>query len=215
MKLKSYLEAINSEIVEFREEEIYSLYGTANVGKSLYLLGEVANALSQGIRVIWLDTEGGLDGLKNKFMPKLVDRFHVKPEQLAELKYRRIFDIEQLALEFGIKLNIEYGDKKAGIYIKDTHDKTENTILSEYGRKRGNIMLVIDSFSSPFKLEFTTNVENFSGRADAMSAVMLGIVKFMAKTKAFTVLTHHTSINPTNPYEVSGAMRGGNYCKIL
>jgi len=210
---KSFLQSVEDIIGgEFREKEIYSFYGMANVGKTTYLIGEVINAIKQGYRVAWIDTEGGFTGIWSRFSGVYKSRFGVDDKSVEDnFYYVKLLTPEALAKYLGVDYEINYGKgNKVAIKLKGFLSKPDGTLYEVYGKKRGKVLVVVDSFSSPFKLNFSTNVENFSGRADAQSMTIMGIMKFMDKTSATVILTHHSSLNPSNPYQVVGGVRGGN-----
>lgn len=207
--MKSYLSNVDKLIGgDFREKEIYSLFGEASVGKSLYLIGEAISLMSQGTRVIWLDTEGGFDGLWEKFSPLLMQRFGVSEERVKELFfYKRVVTAQEFCKFFGFDLEVSY-NKKVAIDINGWKEK-DGEAYTLFGRMRGKMAIILDSFSSPTKMEIPTNVQNFSARADLQSFMILGMVKFMSKVGAFALMTSHESKNPTDIYHSNPNMRGG------
>lgn len=211
--ITSYLEGINRLLGEgYDDKEIYSLYGEPNVGKTTFLIGEVANFLSKGYRVVWVDTEGGFSGVWNRWFPIYKERFKVKPEEEKNFIYQRAFTVEEFARFFGYSASVDYDVKKTNVLLSGKiTNKTdlEDTIYGKVGRLRGKVAVIIDSFSSPIKLQFTGSVQNFSGRADAESIMMLSLMQYMEKTSAFAILTSHSSKNPTDIYHSNPTMRGG------
>lgn len=195
---------------EFKGKEVYSIYGLASVGKTLYLIGEAINALKNGYRVIWIDTEGGFDGLWENFKNRYAKRFGYDFKNFEEnWEYRRILTAEELAKYLGIDIEVDYDKGKTEVSIKGFSEK-EDTIYEKFGKKRDNVLIILDSFSSPFKMGFTTKVQDFSARADTQSIIMMAVMKFMDKTNAILLASHHSSLNPTNPYQTVGNVRGGN-----
>lgn len=91
--VQSFLKGINDLIGgEFYEKEVYSIYGVPSVGKSVYLMEEVANFLNQGYRVIWIDTEGGFRGNWSVWTPVFISKFpNMKPENFH---YEKVLDLE-------------------------------------------------------------------------------------------------------------------------
>lgn len=208
--VKSYLQSVNDIVGEFRGREVYSIYGSASVGKSIYLMGEGINALKAGLRVVWIDTEGGFDGLWNKFKDKYAARFQYDFKGFDDnWEYHRVLTPEEFIRYLGIDIEVNYDKSKIEIAIKKFIEG-QDTIYEKFGRKRDNLMVIVDSFSSPFKLGFTTNVQNFGARADAQGIAMMAAMKFMEKTNAILLASHHSSLNPTNPYQQVGNIRGGN-----
>ncbi len=208
--MKSYLKNVEDIFGEFKGKEVYSFYGLASIGKTLYLIGEAVNALANGVRVIWIDTEGGWEGIWDNFAPKYAKRFNYDMSKLDELfEYKRVLSVEELAAYLGMEVEIEYGGKIKAT-LKKMMTKEDNTIYEKFGKKRDKVMIILDSFSSPFKMQFTTGVEQFSSRADVQSIIMMGLMRFMEKTNAILLASHHSSFNPTNVWQQTGNIRGGN-----
>ncbi len=206
---KSYLNGITDMVGDFAPKEIYSIYAAPNVGKTIYLIGEAINALNQGQRVIWIDTEGGFDNMWSKFAPIYAQRFNYNLANLDQnYEYYRVITPQELSALFGFNIDVEY-DKKISTKITSINKKSEGTLYEHWGNKKKDLLIILDSFSSPFKLGFSMAVENFSARADAQSIIFMGIMQFMEKTSATVIMSHHSSMNPTNPYEQVGKVRGG------
>ncbi len=204
----SYLNGIKDLVGgDFREKEIYSIYGLPSVGKSLYMIEEAFNLLNNKYRVIWIDTEGGYNGLYETFKSKFESKYpNISPDNFY---YKRCLTVEDLSQYLGIGMEIKYGDKITSSITKiSTRD--EGSIYETIGRKHGKFAIILDSFTSPLKLQFGTAVQNFGGRADAGGYIILGLMKLMDQTNAFTIMSNHSSVNPTNPYQQTGNMRGGN-----
>ena len=209
--VSSYLKGINDLIGGgFKEKEVYSLYGFPSVGKSLYMIEEMFNLLANKYRVIWIDTEGGFDGLFNSFKAKFEAKYGVT--DYSNFTYRRCLMVEDLAKFLGMDINVKYGDKITADIVGFTK-KDEDNIYEVIGRKRGKFAIIVDSFTSPLKLQFGTSVQNFGARSDASSYIILGLMKVMEQTGAFSILSNHSSKNPTNPYVQVGSLRGGNTIK--
>ncbi|MEM0143003.1 MAG: hypothetical protein QXL94_03510 [Candidatus Parvarchaeum sp.] len=221
MAIKSYLNGINGLISGegFEEKEIYALYGEANVGKTSYLIGEVVNLMNNGYRVAWIDTEGGFNGVWGQWYNIYKKRMNATFDLEKQFIYKRVIGVEDFCKYMGIDMSVEYGDNKVSVTMttssKKAKDATEDTLINKYGKLRGKVAVIVDSFSAPIKLEFSSAVQNFSGRADAESIMMLSLFKFMEKTSAFTILTSHESRNPTDVYHPNGVMRGGATLKYF
>ena len=88
----SYLNGIKDLVGgDFREKEIYSIYGLPSVGKSLYMIEEAFNLLNNKYRVIWIDTEGGYNGLYETFKSKFESKYpNISPSisSTTEILYR-------------------------------------------------------------------------------------------------------------------------------
>ena len=180
----SYLKTIESIVGPYTEEEVYSIYADPNTGKTVLLLGEVFNAISQGQRVVWIDTEGGHEGMFKQFGPSYAKRFGVDINKLEDkYEYIQLLTAQELINYFGVDAEILY-DKKISVLMKGFKTKPDGTIYENWGKKKGNLVIIIDSFSSPFRLGFSTKVENFSARADAQGVLVYGLLRFMRQTSA-------------------------------
>lgn len=208
--LESYLNGINTmNGGGFEEKEIYALYGEANIGKTSYLIGEAVNMMNNGIRVVWIDTEGGFTGVWNKWYPVYVQRLVARFKLDDLFLYKRVLSVEEFCHFMGYDVTVDYGKSKISVILNGEAKKEEGTVYEKYGRMRGKLAVIVDSFSSPIKLQFSSAVQNFSGRADAESVMLMTLMKFMEKTSAFTIITNHESKNPTDEYHPLGSMRGG------
>jgi len=208
MNVKSYLNSITDIVGEFKPHNIYSIYGDAMVGKTLYLLGEAFNLASQGMRVIWIDTEGGFNEFYNRWAGVFKQRFGYKDD----IMYVWLMAYSDVMRYFGFDVSVDYNKDKLSVLVHGEVKKGENTIYDVVGQKK-NYVIIIDSMSSIFRLQFGSNTQNFPARADAMSLLIYALSRFMAKTDGFVITSNHESINPTNPYLAHGEMRGGNVVK--
>lgn len=201
---------------DLQPENVYAVYGITTVGKTLMAMTEAAYQASQGVRTLWIDTEGALrgqNGLWDTWKPRLEKRFGLK--NLDEsITYHRAPDYESLMHWLGHPVEVQYDGKKVKVqYLGKTRGKQlSETVYGEdgaFGRKNGNTLIVLDSMSSPFRLEFGTTLENFSGRADATAYLILAINNLVTRTQAPLIATNHASLNPVMPF-VRPSMRGGS-----
>jgi len=214
--LKSFLNGINDLIGSegFREQEVYSIYGAPSVGKSVYLIGEAMNFLKNGWRVVWLDTEGGFHGNWGNWSPVYEKRFDVSFSKFADnFFYQRVLSFEEFCALFGMQVEVVYGESKMEITVKKGFDEKDSAIYDKFGRMKGKMLVVVDSFSSPIKLQFTSKVQNFSARADAESLMLFNVIRFMEKVNATVLLSNHESKNPTDIYHQTAKLRGGDTLK--
>lgn len=209
--VKSFLNSINKLIGgEFYEKEVYSMYGVPSVGKSVYLMEETANFLNEGYRVIWIDTEGGFRGNWSVWTPVFINKFSkMKPDNFH---YEKVLDLEGFCSLFGMTVGLEYGKSKMEVTPLKVEEK-DSILYREFGKLKGKVAVIVDSFTSPIKLQFTSKVQNFSGRADAESLMLWNLVKFAEKVNGFVILSNHESKNPTDPYHPQGKLRGGDTVK--
>jgi hypothetical protein len=200
---------------EFQPKNVYAIYGVPNVGKTVLAMTEVAALESQGVRTLWLDTEGGLNfdspsGIWGAWKPKLEKRFGLK--DMNELvDYRRFVDYDDLMKWLGYQVDVEYGEGKMNVQFRGKVRGSEPTVYDAggFGRKRDNCLIVIDSMSSLFRLQFGSTLQNFPGRGDATAYLVFALSKLMERVNAPLITTNHASLNPTNPWQMAG-MRGGS-----
>jgi RecA/RadA recombinase len=207
--IESYLSGINKLIGKgYEEQEIYALYGEPNVGKTTFLIGEIASLISKGYRVVWIDTEGGFKGVWEKWFPLYKTKYGLKDSDDDKFLYHKAFTVEEFVKYLGYNISVEYDKNKINVSLGGKVDEKE-TIYEKFGKLKGKVAVVVDSFSSPIKLQFTGNVQNFSGRADAESIMLYGLMQYMEKTNAFSIITNHSSKNPTDIFHNNPTMRGG------
>lgn len=201
--IRSRLKIVN-ENGGWLKKQINSIYAPSMAGKSLLMIDEAYWQLSNDVKVVILDTEGGVDVMLEKWDKVMRDKYNVqdKRKKIKVLETRSFEgfmemlgkDVKRRSSKKG-KFTIEYvGEKKAPLrnYLQD-----------------GSI-LVIDSFTSPFRVGFPSSTENLPARADAMGLAIDGLFKIVEEKDVAIVLLHHASLNPTNPYENVGVIRGGN-----
>jgi RecA/RadA recombinase len=199
----------------YEEKEVYALYGEPNVGKTTFLIGEAVSLMENGVRVIWVDTEGGWQGVWNAWFSKYEKRFGSSIKLDNMFTYKRVLSVEEFCKYFGFGVSVSYDKNKIGVTLAGElkgHD-LDGSAYEKFGRVKGKLAIIVDSFTSPIKLQFSTSVQNFSGRADAESSMLYTLLRFMEKTNAFTIITNHESKNPTDIYHSNASMRGGNTLK--
>ncbi len=206
-------ELLSGEFGEFVPGNVYALYGVPNVGKSLMVMTEVAALAAQGVRTLWIDTEGGLSfeggaGLWTQWKPKLEARFGLK-DMNEMVEYHRITDYESVMKFLGYQVDVEYGENKMGVQFRGKVKRGIPTVYDGFGRKRDNCLIVLDSLSSLFRMEFGSTLQNFPGRGDATAYLLFALNKLMEKVNAPLITTNHASLNPQNQWQFA-AMRGGS-----
>lgn len=201
---------------EFQPKNVYALYATPNTGKTVLAMTEVASLASQGIRTLWIDTEGGLDfeggpGIWEAWRSKLETRFGLKSLN-ESVEYHRFLDYKTLMKWLGYNVNVEYGEGKVTVQLlgEVKGRDTEDTVYSGFGRKRKDCFIVLDSLSSIFRLQFGSTIQNFPGRADAEAYLIHALAKLAEKVEAPVFTTHHASMSPmAMPWERTN-IRGGS-----
>jgi RecA/RadA recombinase len=198
---------------EYIPTNIYAVYGVPNVGKTLLAMTEVAALEAQGARILWIDTEGGLNfednsGIWGAWKPKLEARFGLK-DLNENIEYHRVTDYVELMTWLNFPVEFEYGDGKPTIQPRKANKHLEGTVYENFGRKKDKTFIVLDSMSSVFRLQFGSMLQNFPGRGDATAYLIYAINRLMTRVNAPLLTTNHASLNPTNPYQMA-TMRGGS-----
>lgn len=206
-------ELLTGEFGEFVPGNVYALYGVQNVGKSLLAMTEVAALAAQGIRTLWIDTEGGLNfdggaGVWTSWKPKLEARFGLD-DLNAHIEYHRITDYQAVTKFLGYQVDVEYGENKINVQFRGKVKKWDETVYGGFGRKRDKTFIVLDSLSSLFRQEFGSTLQNFPGRGDATAYLIFALNKLMEKVNAPVIITNHASLNPQNQWQFA-TMRGGS-----
>jgi len=202
----SSIPLINSIFGGYAYSELTAIYGVPMAGKSLLLLQEAYYCLSQGYRVVWIDTEGGISRMHEAWADKFRSRFRVPNRKHIDFITIRS-PIRFLRFLTGYDVQIEYG-KKTGLTIKGRLKKKDNDLLSKH--VRDNTLIIIDSFTQPFRLGFSSDSQNLPARASAMAFALSGLYDIMdSHSNTAAITTVHASLNPTNPYERANP-HGGN-----
>jgi hypothetical protein len=201
--MKSFSKNVEKLIGEYVPKEIYSFYAVPNSGKTLFLLQEAYSLVKQGVRVLWIDTEGGFNGLANSWWGKW--GFDGK-----NIFYVNYFDYEELMRWLGWNVTIEYGKNKMEILGGEPIKKEQTVYADDFGKLRSNTAIIVDSISSLLRLRFSDSSQNYPVRATATGYLFYALMKLANKVNAPIITSHHASLNPTNPYVNLGLMRGGN-----
>jgi len=176
-------------------------YGEGEAGKSIFMLQEaswIAKCIGKNILIV--GTEGGEDILKDMWFPVFSKRF----DSTQECYVLDAQSMEELLKVFGKKVEIKTSDKgKADIIVTGTCDNKVSKLVTahEIG------IVIIDSLTMPFRTEFAGGRMNFAGRADAQ-CLILGEVRRLSRKGVFALVSHHATVDPTNPY-AKPAITGG------
>lgn len=191
----SSLQNINNMILGYPRGLPVAIFGPPREGKSVLCFQEsiyLAKRLEGN--VLYIDTEGAGPFFFKMWERVLRERFAAKTVQVLYKDLRRIEDILAF-LGHKTTFKVTKSGKVETIY--------QGTIESEFDKiiKGYNIrVVVIDSMSNPLKLSFPGGRMNLPSRADATD-IWLGSLHFACKDNNLVALvTHHRSIDPTNPY---------------
>lgn len=183
--------------------EIMALYGLPNVGKTLLSLQESIFLTSQGLNVLYVDTEGSLASAYRAFGQVLRERFG-QPKGTIEVEV--IKSLEELLYFLGFKVDIELKGQKVEVQAEDVGGEPE---IERVVREKKIGFIVVDSITQPIREKFPSVQQNFPARADVTGMIYASLLRTQAKYNVGVLTTHHASFNPANPYETLADIRGG------
>ncbi len=204
--LKGIAEMFNGD---YLASELYSIYATPSSGKTLFLIGEAVQAIKNGYRVLWLDTEGGFDGLWNYWRPIYDKRFDGKYNDSAFF-YKRFSKFEDMMAYLGESVEFDFTKSKTEMIYHGKIKKGTPTVYDDFGRLKGKTLIIIDSLTNIFRHHLVTSTQNFPVRADATGMLISTLILLAARVEAPVIATNHASLNPTDRYQAHADMRGGN-----
>lgn len=190
-------------------DALIGFHGLPHVGKTLILLHEAYNLASQGVNVLYVDTEGNVGEMIKAWRERLTQRF--KPKGKLYLESRR--SLESLCEYLGFKVSVSFksSDKKGekGKMEFRVIESVQEPEVDRFVQRNSIGAVFIDSLASPIRQSFPDEQQNFPARASALSLVFGRLVGLQERYGVVVIVVMHTSMNPANPYETVGEMRGG------
>jgi len=179
-----------------------AFFGSGEAGKSILMFQEaVCVAAQMSKNILMLGTEGAEDVFVDLWLPTFRKRFNF----IGHVDVVSVETVEDLLKRFGREIEIKISEKgKADIIVTGSckNDIGERIIKDNIG------VVMLDSFTMPFRTEFAGGRMNFAGRADA-ECLIFGELRRLSRTKNLVVLmSHHATMDPTNPY-AKPAITGG------
>lgn len=204
-EIKTYLSSIpeiGSMMIGYIKGVPIAFFGAGEAGKSILMLQEaICVAAQMNKNVLLIGTEGAEDVFVDLWLPAFKQRFNF----LGHVSVISTETVEDLLKKFGRQIEIKVSDKgKADIIVTGAckNEIVEKIIKDNIG------VVVLDSFTMPFRTEFAGGRMNFAGRADA-ECLIFGELRRISHTKNLVVLmSHHATMDPTNPY-AKPALTGG------
>jgi len=215
-EFKSSLSAVNDLFGEsaYNSDEIFAYYGMSKIGKSLLCYQEAMWFASQGLNVLYLETEGGMSQFIRKWHDVFVARFGEKKGKVYMVSKK---SIETLMEYLGFRVQVVF--KSAGGGKKEEKGKLEFKVLETLRDEDVQIMkdiasakidvLILDSLSSPLRV-FTTDRQSFPAKSDCAGYILRTLAKLQEVFGIAVIVVNHASHDPTNPYESEVQMRGGS-----
>jgi archaellum biogenesis ATPase FlaH len=209
--VKSDLENIN-ELIEGYDTDIpLAIYAIAKTGKTLLAIQEaywLMNKLKKN--TLFFSTELGVKRYIDKLDPIFRKRFSVPPEYKIELLEvpPTAGHLEKVAKAFGKTIKLKMGDTgKVDVqFLGSTESPVEALI-----KKVDAGILIVDSLTKPFKSEeFAGVLKNLPSRATGVNIWLNAIHAVTLKNHLITFVTHHASLDPTNPWSTPLMTGGGD-----
>jgi RecA/RadA recombinase len=204
-EIKSSLSNLNSLFggSAYSTCETMALYGLPNVGKTLLSLQEAMYFASQGVNVLYIDTEGSLASAYRAFGQAFRERFG-EPKGVIEVEV--VKTLEELLYFLGFKVDVELKGQKVEVQAEEVGGEPG----IERAVREGKIgFIIIDSITQPIRERFPSVQQNFPARADVTGMIYASLLRAQAKYGAGILTTHHATFNPANPYETLADIRGG------
>lgn len=208
--LKNIEDLFGSEA--YNSNEILNIYGKHKVGKTLFCLQEAYNFAVNGLNVLYLDTEGGVEEMIRKKFPVFKERFgETKGKIYLNPKLKTI---ESLSHYLGWTVRVIPGkvsrDGKGGkmefdILASHSPSDIERTV------KEHNInAIIIDSISNPMRAFTTSRQQNFPARGDCYALIFRTLVTLQENFDVIVITTSHASFNPADQYAKFADSYGGS-----
>ena len=188
----------------FTSEEIFGLFGQPQTGKTLLAFQTAYYLTSKGYNVLYIDTEGSLTGFARVWFPRLEERYGPLEDRDMEVKVLK--SLPELLQYFGYKNPriIVKGEK----YEFHVDDVIRPAPVEEDIKRLRIDFLILDSITAPLRV-FPTRQQNFPSRADAIASIMSQLLYLQGAYNIGILTTHHSSKNPTNPYDIWERVVGG------
>ena len=206
--MESRFEIINKLFGGYSENQVFSMYGMPSVGKTLFLLHETQHFLEKGYKVIYIDTEGGVEDIINAWKKKLkLDGVSI----IVKRTIRSLFHYLGEDIDFSVSKK-----GKLTLMWKGLVKKSDDDVIWNDVRRAKKYVVILDSLTSPISNEIPSSTENYPFRSDVIGHVF-GMLYYILDSKngGFAIMTHHGSLNPTNPYTNIAEMKGGSRVKFM
>ena len=210
VELKSDLEGINGLIEHYDNEVPLAIYGIAKTGKTMFVIQEAFHLMKKlNKNTLFFSTEIGVKRYIDYLEPIFRKRFDT-PESCKMLLVEcppQEKHLEKVAEAFGKAIHLKMGDTgKVDVQFTGSKEGEIERII-----KNKNVgILIVDSLTKPFKSEeFAGVLKNLPSRATGVNIWLNAIHSMAVKYKLITFVTHHASMDPTNPY-ATPSMTGGS-----
>jgi archaellum biogenesis ATPase FlaH len=224
-EFKSSLNVINDMFggSAYTSDNIFGLFGLAGEGKSLLCIQEAFYLMSQGYRVLYIDTEGSLvSQLRKCWADVFMARFNLSKNDLNERFFIQNFrekefadkeeKIEKVLYYFGDNTEIEKKGNKIELkwIEKKGRKPKDNRSLIEKDVDKYNIdFIILDSITNPIRIAISSSPQNYPAKSDIEARILGHLLELQVEYNVGMLVTLQASYNPTNPYDNEVSMRGG------
>lgn len=192
----------------YNNDAIVTFYGKYHVGKSLLVFQDMC---SSGGNVLWIDCEGGMKNMIEKWLPVFTSRFGKSGEMYLETRKT----LTELTDFLGFNTNVVFQSKdkkgeKGKMEFRIIESQEEGPIDS-FIKDAKIDAIVLDSISSPVRQIMTDNQQDNPTKATAQALILGKLLSLQDRYGTIVVVTAHASVNPTDQYAMSidVKMRGG------
>ena len=206
---RSSLDVVNElfDGIPYSSDAITLYYGKPHVGKSLLVIQEAVWFESQGLKVLFIDTEGSSRESMARWLPVFRKRFNSRGGGIFVVKK---LTLKTLAEFMGKKVTVvTKGDERKGgksefYVIGDAFDR-----LAEAITRLGINIVIVDSITAPVRTAIVSAQQNNPAKSDAEGFLMGRLLEYVDRYNIAVIATAHASFNPANPYETTANVRGG------
>lgn len=224
-EFKSSLNIINDMFngAAYTSDSIFGLFGLAGEGKSLLCIQEAFYLMSQGYKVLYIDTEGSLVSQLRKYWAEVfMARFNLSKEDLSKRFFIQNFredefagkeeKIEKVLYYFGDNIEIEKKGNKIELKWlekKGRKPKDNRSLIEKDIDKYGIDFIILDSITNPIRIAISSNPQNYPAKSDIEARILGHLLELQVEYNVGMLITLQASYNPVNPYDNEVSMRGG------
>jgi len=183
----------------YNSDAIVMEYAKDQMGKTLTLLCDAYYAMGLGYNVLWVDTEGGMLNIVQKWQPKLLERYPPSMVEHGELFIERRDGWRDLHAYFGYDTKIEYVQKDKGSkgkltlsVIKDWPDYQARKDVESLKIK----FIILDGVSQPNRNQISDEQQNNPVKSTCVALVLGRIRSLQKEFGVSAAITCQASSNP-------------------
>jgi len=208
--------------------ELFAIYSPPNRGKTLFSVQETVYLISQGYKVLYIETEGSGEKMIRKWAPIFAKRFGAN---LKDLYFESRRTLETLAQYLGFEVKfvtkqvseeelqpealVKEGKKKKkkkkekGAKIEVIYRPLDLSLIEQDIQKYKIDFIILDSLSNPIRSAFPPDQQNNPAKSFIEGRILQKLIELQEKYRVGVLIVLHASFNPANPYETQIGFRGG------